>query len=70
VLEWADGSSSLAASLSLTVELLEGRIYAVITNGVHWGSRSALAAALLVFPELGTELELLGSRCSVDLTKD
>jgi hypothetical protein len=53
VLEWADGSSSLAASLSLTVKLLEGCIDVVAANGAHWGTRSVLATTLSHFSELG-----------------
>jgi hypothetical protein len=35
VLDRAEGTSSLATSLSLSVELLEGRIDAMGANGVH-----------------------------------
>jgi hypothetical protein len=35
VLDNADGSSSLAASTSMVVELLEGRIDAATANGVR-----------------------------------
>jgi hypothetical protein len=70
LLEGADGTSSLKASLSLAVELLEGRIHAVVTNEVHWGTQSVLGAALSHFLELGTKLELLGSRRNADLTED
>jgi hypothetical protein len=38
--------------------------------GVHWGTHSALAAALSYFPELGTKLELLGSGYNIDLIED
>jgi hypothetical protein len=58
VLGNVDGSSSLAASMS----------GAAITNRVRWGSLSTLVAAMLHFLELKTELEVLGSRCSADLT--
>jgi hypothetical protein len=68
VLGGADGPSPLATSMS--VQLLEGWIDAVAANGVYWGSRSALVAALLHFLELKTELEVLRSRCSVELTED
>jgi hypothetical protein len=70
VLEWADGSSSLAVPLSLAAELLEGRIDVVATNGLCWSTQSALAAILSHFVELGTELELLGSGHIADPTKD
>jgi hypothetical protein len=66
VLDNADGPSSLVASLALAVELLEGRVDAMATNGVRWGTQSALVAALSHFPEL----ELLRSRRNGDLTKD
>jgi hypothetical protein len=62
VLGNADGSTSLAASLSMVVELLEGQIDTVTTNGVHWGTRFALVAALSLFLEPKIELGLLRSR--------
>jgi hypothetical protein len=65
-----DGSSSLVASLYVVVELLEGWVDTVATNGVRWGARSVLVAALSHFPELKTELGLLGSRRNVNLTED
>jgi hypothetical protein len=49
VLGRADGPSSLAASLSVVVELHEGRIDAAAANGVDWGSRSALVATVSHF---------------------
>jgi hypothetical protein len=58
------------ASLSSTEELFKGRIDVVVANGVRWGTRSTLASALSHFLELGTELELLGSRCSTNLTEN
>jgi hypothetical protein len=70
VLESADGPSSLAASLSTVAELFKGWIDAATTDGVHWGSHSTLVAVVLHFPELETELEVLGSGCSVDLIED
>jgi hypothetical protein len=51
-----DGSSSLATSMSMVVEWLEGRIDAVDANGVHWGSCSALVADVSHFPELDADL--------------
>jgi hypothetical protein len=47
-------------ALSPAIEMLEGHIDAAATNGVRRGTQSALATALSHFPELGTELELLG----------
>jgi hypothetical protein len=70
VLGNANGPSSLAASMSTAMELLEGQVDATTANGVHWWSRSALVATVSHFPELKTELEMLGSRHSVDLTDD
>jgi hypothetical protein len=64
VLERADESSSLAASLFSAAELLEDRIDTTVNNGVCWGTWSALVAALSHFLEFGTKLELLGSRGS------
>jgi hypothetical protein len=63
-----DRLSSLAASLSMVAELFEGQIDTAAANGVQWGARSALVAALSQFMELKTDLELLGSRRNVDLT--
>jgi hypothetical protein len=70
VLDNIDGLTSLAASLSIVVELRKGQIDTVATNGVYWGTRSTLVAALSHFPELKSELELLRSGCNADLTKD
>jgi hypothetical protein len=70
VLDNIDGLSSLAASLSMVVELLDGQIDTTTTNGVCWGTRSTLVAAMSHFLELKSELQLLGSGCNVDLTED
>jgi hypothetical protein len=70
VLDNDDESSSLAASMSTAVELLEGRIDAVATNEVLWGSCSAMVTTISHFSELKSELELLGSRHKVDLIED
>jgi hypothetical protein len=70
VLDDADELTYLVASLSVVVELLEGRVDAAITNGVCWGIRSALVATLSYFPELDAELELVGSERNADLTAD
>jgi hypothetical protein len=37
VLDNVDGPSSLVASVSRAVDLLEGQIDAMAANGVHWG---------------------------------
>jgi hypothetical protein len=66
----ADGPSSLAASVSRAAELLEGRISAAAANGVHWRSRSTLAATVSHIPELKTELDVLRFGHSVDLIED
>jgi hypothetical protein len=66
VLGSTNGLSSLATSMSVPVELLEGRIDATAANGACWASHSALVAVVLHFPEL----EVLGSRRSADLTED
>jgi hypothetical protein len=70
VWDGANGPPSLVASLSTTAELLEGRVDDVATNGVHWGTRSALVAALSHFPVLEGKLEMLGSKCNADLRED
>jgi hypothetical protein len=58
-----DGSSSLAASMSVVAELLEGWINAAPANGVRWGSHSMLVATV-------SQFLVLRSGCNVDLTKD
>jgi hypothetical protein len=70
VLERDDEMSSLVVSLPSVAEQIEDHIDIATTNGVRWGTRSALVAALLHFPELGSELELLGSGRNADLTDD
>jgi hypothetical protein len=62
VLDDANRPSSLTVSLSMVAELLEGRIDTAAANGVCWGTRFVLVAALSHFSELKSELELLGSR--------
>jgi membrane protease subunit (stomatin/prohibitin family) len=52
VLDNADGPSSLIVSLSTVVVLLEGWINTAATNGVRWGTRSALVATVSHFSEL------------------
>jgi hypothetical protein len=66
----AVGPSSVAACLSMTVELLEGWVDVTIANRVHWGTRSMLVAALSHFLELEPELELLRSGHNVELMED
>jgi hypothetical protein len=68
VLDWADKPSSLAASLSMVAELLEGHIDIAVANGARWGARSVLVAALSLFPELETKMGLLGPMHDVGLT--
>jgi hypothetical protein len=70
VLDNADRPSSLVASLSMAVELLEGQIDSTTANGVHWGTRSTLVATLSLFLELKFELELLGSGRNADLIEE
>jgi hypothetical protein len=64
----ASGSSSLTMSLSMAAEEVEKRVNVAATNGVRWGTRSTLVAALSHFPELEPELELLGSERDADLS--
>jgi hypothetical protein len=61
VLKGSDEASSLAVSLSLATDLIEGHVNATATSGVHWGAQLALTTALSHLPELEPELELLGS---------
>jgi hypothetical protein len=70
VLEGPGGTSSLAAALSSATKLIENCVDVVAANGVHWGSRLVLAAALSHFLELETKLELLGSGRNTDLMED
>jgi hypothetical protein len=70
VLSNANGLSSLAASMSIATELLEGQIDGATTNKVRWGSRSVLVATVSHLPELETELEELWSGRSEDLTEE
>jgi hypothetical protein len=51
-------------------ELLWGRINTATANGVRWGTRSVLVAALSHFSELKSELELLRSRHNANQTDD
>jgi hypothetical protein len=67
VLKGSDKTSSLAVSLSLAVDLIEGHINDVAANKV--GGGLVWIATLSHFPELLTELELLGFRHNVDPTK-
>jgi hypothetical protein len=70
VLERPDMTSSLAVALSSVAEFIDNHIDAPVANGAHWDTWSALAAALSHFPELGTELEVLGSGRNTDLRED
>jgi hypothetical protein len=70
VLGDVDTPSSLVASLSMVAKLLECWIDTMVTNGVHWGTRSMLVVSLLHFLELKSEVELLRSERNVDLTDD
>jgi hypothetical protein len=56
--------------MSTVVERLEGRIDAATTNGVYWGSCSALVATVSHFLELDADLEVLGSIRNSRLTED
>jgi hypothetical protein len=56
--------------LSSAVEQIEDRVNTATANGVRWGTRSRLAAALSHFPKMEVELELIGSRHNVDLAED
>jgi hypothetical protein len=66
VLKGSNEVSSLVASLSSATDLNKGRVDAAAANGVHWGARLVLHAALSHFPELEPELELLGSGYNAD----
>jgi hypothetical protein len=65
-LDNVDGSSSLIASLSMVIELLEGQINTAVAHKVCWGTQSVLFATLLHFPKLKYKLEVHGSRCNAD----
>jgi hypothetical protein len=70
VLDGVDMPSSLVASLFMLVELIKGWVDTTTANGVRWGPRSTLVAALSHFPELKTELGLLGSGRNSVLIED
>jgi hypothetical protein len=70
VLDNTNGSPSLLASMSTAVELLECRIDSVAANRVRWWSCSVLVANVSYFSELISEMELLGSRRNMNLSKD
>jgi hypothetical protein len=70
VLDDVGGSSLMAASMSAVMEHLEGWIDVVAANGVRWGSCSTLVATVSHFPELDTDLEVLGSRHDAGLIED
>jgi hypothetical protein len=69
-LSGTDGLSCLTTSFSTAAELLEDRIDAAATNGVHWGSHSTSVAAMSHFLKLKTDLEVLGFGRSMDLIED
>jgi hypothetical protein len=66
----SDEMPSLAVALSPSTKLIEGCVNAAAINGVHWGPQMVLTAVLSHFPELESELELLGSGYNADLMKD
>jgi hypothetical protein len=70
VLDNADGPSSLATSISMVAELLEGWVDVAASNGVHCGTQSALVAALPHFSKLEAKLELLESGRNTILVED
>jgi hypothetical protein len=70
VLDGIDMLSSLAGSLFMLVELLECRLDITTANGVRWGTRSVMVAALSHFPKLKNELGLLGSGRNANQTED
>jgi hypothetical protein len=63
----ADGPSSLATSLSTVAKEVESQINTTAANGVRWGTQSMLVTASSHFPELKSDLELLGSGRNTDL---
>jgi hypothetical protein len=70
VLSNVDGPSSQVMSLSIVVDEVEGQINTMATNGVRWGTRFTLVAALSHFLELKSELELLRFGQNADLSDD
>jgi hypothetical protein len=70
VLDNANEPSCQIASQSRAVKLFEDRIDATVANGVRWGTRSVLVAALSHISELNPKSELLGSGCNANLTED
>jgi hypothetical protein len=70
VLGGANGLSSLATFMYVVAELLGNWINAVVVNEVRWGSHSTLVAVMLHFPELDTDLVVLGFGRTAGLTDD
>jgi hypothetical protein len=70
VLHNVDGPSSLAASLSMVAELLEGRVDVATANGIRWGTLSVLITTLSHFLELEAKLELHESGLNAVLAED
>jgi hypothetical protein len=70
VLDGASGSLLWRRRCPRLAEWLKGHIDVVAANGIRWGTKSALVAALSHFPELGPELLVLGSGRNVDLMED
>jgi hypothetical protein len=50
--------------------MIEDRVDAMATNGVCWGTQSALAIVVSHFPELEADQELLGFECNTDMIED
>jgi hypothetical protein len=57
-------------SMAVVTEQLDDRIDAAAANRVCWGSHSTLVAAVLHFPDLGTDLEVLGTERNMGLKED
>jgi hypothetical protein len=65
-----DETPPLAVALSPSMEPTEGHVDAAAIDGVQWGAQLALTVVLSYFPELASELELLGSGYNTDLMSD
>ena len=69
VLGASHGFSSLPAVLDSVVDVVEDRLDAMASSGVHWGTRSLLVVALSHFLELEAELGLVGSGWSAETSE-
>jgi hypothetical protein len=68
VLGNVEGSSSLAASLSMVAELLEGQVDTMVANGVRWGDSICIGCHLVALPiaEVRVGAAWVWAKCDLD----